>query len=56
PVLSLPKEITTDIFLRCLPDTVGTHPNDRRFPLLPLYVCRAWRDVALSTPTLWVSL
>ncbi|KAJ7620091.1 hypothetical protein FB45DRAFT_1094049 [Roridomyces roridus] len=56
PVLSLPNEITTEIFLQSLPNLPGPHPNVHCFPLTPLSVCRAWRALAISTPRLWVRL
>ncbi|KAJ7147975.1 hypothetical protein C8R46DRAFT_1359486 [Mycena filopes] len=61
PVLSLPPEITAEIFLRCVPPTSTPVeskvqricPHPRRAPLLLLQVCRTWRAIALSTPRLW---
>ncbi|KAJ7350815.1 hypothetical protein DFH08DRAFT_777107 [Mycena albidolilacea] len=59
PVLTLPHDITSSIFLHCLPaDTSSAAkkgPNSTRAPLLLLPVCRTWRDIALSTPRLWAS-
>ncbi|KAJ7125437.1 hypothetical protein C8R46DRAFT_80729 [Mycena filopes] len=54
PVLTLPNEITSEIFTHFLP----------AFPLRPpligiasptvlTQICRAWREIAFSTPTLW---
>ncbi|KAJ7020636.1 hypothetical protein C8F04DRAFT_1241914 [Mycena alexandri] len=59
PVLTLPVEITQEIFIQCLPfdqcrpfvTQVETHT-----PLTLLGVCREWRDIALSTPELWAAL
>ncbi|KAJ7366842.1 hypothetical protein DFH08DRAFT_1004438 [Mycena albidolilacea] len=60
PVFTLPHEITSNIFLHCLPaetsSTAKKGPNLARAPLLLLQVCRTWRDIALSTPRLWVFL
>ncbi|KAJ7157209.1 hypothetical protein C8R46DRAFT_1113791 [Mycena filopes] len=62
PVLSLPPEITAEIFLRCLPHARAPsvesgferiRPNPQRAPLLLLQVCGTWREIALSTPRLW---
>ncbi|KAJ7350826.1 hypothetical protein DFH08DRAFT_117614 [Mycena albidolilacea] len=59
PILTLPHEITSEIFLDCLPSPdVGSveGPDVTEAPLLLLHVCRTWRDIALSTPHLWVHL
>ncbi|KAJ7784122.1 hypothetical protein B0H16DRAFT_1296848, partial [Mycena metata] len=62
PVATLPPEITSNIFLRCLPPSpelsspVKAHPSMFTAPLLFLQVCRMWRNIALSTPRLWVDL
>ncbi|KAJ6455480.1 hypothetical protein C8R45DRAFT_594055 [Mycena sanguinolenta] len=47
PVLTLPPEITSEIFIHC----AGAYP--RRSLLLVTSVCRAWRAIALTTPVLW---
>ncbi|KAJ7639337.1 hypothetical protein FB45DRAFT_425045 [Roridomyces roridus] len=58
PVLTLPLEITSEIFLHCLPvvhsgvDGISTSEA----PLLLLRICRQWRRIALSTPALWSRL
>ncbi|KAJ6599991.1 hypothetical protein DFH09DRAFT_627888 [Mycena vulgaris] len=55
PVLTLPPEITSDIFMWCSAlDLVSPHPS--RAPLILLQVCRAWRAIALSVPALWDTL
>ncbi|KAJ7277378.1 hypothetical protein C8J57DRAFT_1465956 [Mycena rebaudengoi] len=55
PVLTLPPEITSEIFVQCLPHgNVSPHPSEA--PLLLLVICRAWRDLAISTPVLWTRL
>ncbi|KAJ6536757.1 hypothetical protein DFH09DRAFT_1178675, partial [Mycena vulgaris] len=70
PVLTLPVEITTNIFIRCqcLPDpplfpcpfdedsTSMGHELRTMAPLILLEVCRVWRDIALDTPALWSTL
>jgi hypothetical protein len=59
PVLTLPHDITSSIFLHCLPADTNSAakkgPNSTRAPILLLPVCRTWRDIALSTPRLWAS-
>ncbi|KAJ7682438.1 hypothetical protein DFH06DRAFT_1464158 [Mycena polygramma] len=74
PVLTLPAEITQEIFVHCLPPStvnefdetgiqivvgelaprIGELASDA--PMLLLRICRAWRDIALSTPELWSTL
>ncbi|KAF8153584.1 hypothetical protein K438DRAFT_1778169 [Mycena galopus ATCC 62051] len=54
PVLTLPNEITSEIFIHFIPD----YP--RPPPLVGIYspthlthICRKWREVAHTTPALW---
>ncbi|KAJ7277386.1 hypothetical protein C8J57DRAFT_1223137 [Mycena rebaudengoi] len=47
--------MTAEIFVQCLPDGNGQVPRPSKAPLL-LVICRAWRDLALSTPALWTRL
>ncbi|KAJ7462075.1 hypothetical protein FB451DRAFT_478594 [Mycena latifolia] len=55
PVLTLPPEITSDIFLHSLPDE--SQPTDPlSSPLLLRTVCKTWKNIALSTPALWATL
>ncbi|KAJ7697766.1 hypothetical protein B0H14DRAFT_2418074, partial [Mycena olivaceomarginata] len=58
PIISIPPEITSLIFVGCLdlPSTDGTCPTSRAVPLLLMQVCRRWRDIVLSTCELWSSL
>ncbi|KAJ6450663.1 hypothetical protein C8R45DRAFT_1127673 [Mycena sanguinolenta] len=56
PILSLPPEITSRIFVECLLPDDGLSPLTARAPLLLMRVCRQWKDVALSTCQLWSSL
>ncbi|KAJ7306940.1 hypothetical protein DFH08DRAFT_901411 [Mycena albidolilacea] len=53
-VLDLPSEVTSEIFLRCLPDAPSV-PSSLTAPLLLLKICKRWRDIALRTPALWAS-
>ncbi|KAJ7644613.1 hypothetical protein FB45DRAFT_1021369 [Roridomyces roridus] len=50
PVLTLPHEITSEVFLRYLDDEPTCNP------LVLSSVCSLWRKVALSTPRLWTHL
>ncbi|KAJ7474775.1 hypothetical protein FB451DRAFT_276007 [Mycena latifolia] len=52
PILTLPPEITSEIFLWCSEPNLGTMDPDLP-PLLLLQVCKAWKAVAVSTPALW---
>ncbi|KAJ7753421.1 hypothetical protein DFH07DRAFT_513958 [Mycena maculata] len=52
PVLTLPPEVTTDIFLHCLPKSPH-EPRPRLAPLLLGGICRDWRAIALATPRFW---
>ncbi|KAJ7649948.1 hypothetical protein FB45DRAFT_6032 [Roridomyces roridus] len=61
PVARLPLEISSDIFLRCLPPRSGypeeyPRPKTHLAPLLFLNVCHHWTNIALSTPALWASI
>ncbi|KAJ7262363.1 hypothetical protein C8J57DRAFT_1563738 [Mycena rebaudengoi] len=54
PILTLPIEITSEIFVHFLP------PYPERPPALGLssphilgHICRTWREIAFSTPRLW---
>ncbi|KAF7293323.1 F-box domain-containing protein [Mycena chlorophos] len=50
---ALPREVLSIIFTFTLD---GHTPSKLKSPLLLLEVCRLWRDVALSTPQLWVEV
>ncbi|KAJ7602442.1 hypothetical protein DFH06DRAFT_1023774 [Mycena polygramma] len=55
PVLTLPTDIISEIFIQCLP----VYPNcswlaDSYLPPARLtQICHYWRELALATPTLW---
>ncbi|KAJ7612678.1 hypothetical protein FB45DRAFT_302592 [Roridomyces roridus] len=53
PILTLPSEITLDVFKWCATDT---YFSPRSAPLLLAQVCHDWRALACSTPTLWDSI
>ncbi|KAJ7453624.1 hypothetical protein B0H11DRAFT_1665734, partial [Mycena galericulata] len=54
PVARLPLEISSEIFIQCLPPLPV--PGAHRAPMLLLNVCNAWTGIALSTPALWASI
>ncbi|KAJ6630351.1 hypothetical protein B0H10DRAFT_1649973, partial [Mycena sp. CBHHK59/15] len=54
PILTLPLEITSEIFSHCLPPNIlMVEPSTSAAPLLLTEICRTWRTIALSTPGLW---
>lgn len=61
PIINLPPEIISHIFIFCLPDFNDYNPEtfvrgDPPVPFLIGAVCRSWRTIAWSTPTLWSCL
>ncbi|KAK7014328.1 F-box domain-containing protein [Favolaschia claudopus] len=57
PVLTLPTEIISEIFLQFLP----TYPEapglfDDLSPTTLTHICRHWREIAITTPALWRSI
>ncbi|KAJ7436211.1 hypothetical protein FB451DRAFT_1571133 [Mycena latifolia] len=52
----IPYEITSEIFLHCLPGAEFVAPNLMMAPLILCQISRRLRAVALSTPSLWCSL
>ncbi|KAK6977953.1 F-box domain-containing protein, partial [Favolaschia claudopus] len=54
PVLTLPNEVVSEIFIQFLPaypkppPLVGTSS-----PTLLTHICQKWRAIALATPKLW---
>ncbi|KAJ7915463.1 hypothetical protein B0H13DRAFT_940370 [Mycena leptocephala] len=54
PVLTLPNEIISEIFLHCLPIYPLRPPlAGIRSPTFLTYICSRWREIALSIPALW---
>ncbi|KAJ7772208.1 hypothetical protein B0H16DRAFT_1880924 [Mycena metata] len=57
PVLTLPNEIISEIFLHTIPlDLRDQTPSVTQGPLLATQICRKWRHIALSSPRLWSSI
>ncbi|KAJ7680112.1 hypothetical protein B0H17DRAFT_1182130 [Mycena rosella] len=56
PVSRLPLEISSEIFIQCLPSTSNPQPGAPDIPMLFLNICNAWTDIALSTPALWEAI
>ncbi|KAJ6513500.1 hypothetical protein DFH09DRAFT_1288241 [Mycena vulgaris] len=55
PILSIPVEITSEIFLHCLPDEPQL-PSVSVAPMLLGAICRDWRSIAHGDPQLWNAL
>ncbi|KAJ7751712.1 hypothetical protein B0H16DRAFT_1211046, partial [Mycena metata] len=51
PILTLPVEVTTEIFVHCLPENPIL--SGKLAPLLLGRICRKWRDIAYGHPRLW---
>ncbi|KAJ7462113.1 hypothetical protein FB451DRAFT_1562674 [Mycena latifolia] len=60
PVLTLPPEITAEIFVDCLPtsrtDCEWNAADPQEAPMLLSHVCRTWREIAIGTPALWTTM
>jgi len=54
-MLQLPLEIVSHIFVLCLQPLNLCFSKSEGFPFTIIAVCRAWRVLALSTPSLWSS-
>ncbi|KAK6977963.1 hypothetical protein R3P38DRAFT_3294578 [Favolaschia claudopus] len=54
PILALPPEILSEIFIRFLPPYPDSPPFIGRYsPTCLILVCREWYSVAITTPALW---
>ena len=55
---SLPTELISAVFVRCLPADFRTvkQPNKLEAPILLCHVCRNWRRLAFDTRELWSNL
>ncbi|KAK7014274.1 F-box domain-containing protein [Favolaschia claudopus] len=54
PVLTLPNEIISEIFLWFIPPYPDELPlTGSSSPTLLTLICRKWREIALATPQLW---
>ncbi|KAJ7827989.1 hypothetical protein B0H13DRAFT_2438545, partial [Mycena leptocephala] len=57
PVGRLPREISSEIFLQCLPALPALpEPGGEDVPMLLLNICNAWTTIVLSIPTLWAAI
>lgn len=55
PFVTIPPEITAEIFTHCLPNSLSP-PDIDTAPLLLERICRDWRNIARGSPELWTSL
>lgn len=55
PVRSVPQEILEVIFKMCVASDRSDIMDSRRAPLLLCQICHAWREIAMSNPSLWTS-
>ncbi|KAJ7430424.1 hypothetical protein B0H11DRAFT_943375 [Mycena galericulata] len=54
PILALPNEIVSEIFIHFLPVYPLCPPQTGLLsPILLTHICRKWREIALTTPALW---
>ncbi|KAJ7665352.1 hypothetical protein DFH06DRAFT_311459 [Mycena polygramma] len=53
PVLTLPNEIISEIFIHFLPEYRFPPLTGTLSPTLLAQICRRWREIALATPALW---
>ncbi|KAK7018496.1 F-box domain-containing protein [Favolaschia claudopus] len=54
PVLTLPNEVITEIFVYFIPEYPACPPlAGLQSPLLLTHICRLWREIAHSIPKLW---
>ncbi|KAJ7435768.1 hypothetical protein B0H11DRAFT_2256812 [Mycena galericulata] len=58
PVLTLANEIISEIFLHRVSLSKGPDlfPYGPESPLFLGHICRKWREIALSTPSLWTTI
>ncbi|KAJ7490698.1 hypothetical protein FB451DRAFT_1513555, partial [Mycena latifolia] len=54
PMARVPLEISSNIFMRCLPMHQG--PDSTTAPMVFLAVSNLWSNIALSTPSLWTTM
>lgn len=56
PFRRLPRELISEIFVRCLPEDRNPTRSLIEAPLLLTVISKELRDIALSTPQLWTAL
>ncbi|KAJ6479467.1 hypothetical protein C8R47DRAFT_1019155, partial [Mycena vitilis] len=54
PVLTLPTETISEIFIQFFPSYPSRPPlTGNLSPRLLTQICRSWRQIALTTPSIW---
>ncbi|KAF7326215.1 hypothetical protein MKEN_00473900 [Mycena kentingensis (nom. inval.)] len=57
PILDLPVEIASEIFLQTAPDAIDLHKHPRAIQQFVLTrVCRRWRAIAIDLQALWANV
>ncbi|KAJ6584012.1 hypothetical protein DFH09DRAFT_1144043 [Mycena vulgaris] len=56
PLRRIPNDVLGEIFVACLPTAHNALIDPGEAPLILGRICKHWRSVAYSTPTLWSSL
>ncbi|KAJ7062327.1 hypothetical protein C8F01DRAFT_1284860 [Mycena amicta] len=56
PIRRVPLDILSEIFISCLPTERNCVMSPGEAPILLGHICSYWREIALSTPSLWASL
>ncbi|KAK6974617.1 hypothetical protein R3P38DRAFT_3132563 [Favolaschia claudopus] len=56
PIVRLPPELTTEVFMRTLDPTISAAPSHAGMPSLLLNICSAWTSIVISTPALWATI
>ncbi|KAJ7439197.1 hypothetical protein FB451DRAFT_1302533 [Mycena latifolia] len=56
PVRRIPQDVLGEIFFACIPTAHNALIDPAEAPMLLGRICKHWRSVAYSTPTLWRSL
>ncbi|KAF7319819.1 F-box domain-containing protein [Mycena kentingensis (nom. inval.)] len=56
PILTLPTEITAEIFLHYAETVADYYGSLQSAPILLTHICRPWRELALALPKLWTQI
>ncbi|KAJ7690349.1 hypothetical protein B0H17DRAFT_834309, partial [Mycena rosella] len=56
PIRQLPSDIVGEILIACISTAQNAVMSAQEAPLLLGRICRAWRTIAISTPSLWSSI